>query len=111
VAKKQASKPTKTAKAPAKKKAKAEEPELETTRSFEPDPSVRTPGPFTAEEIGHVAGDLWGLLHTDGGMSLATAKKSLAAPSDMVVAAVGWLAREGKLTFETDARTVKVSLR
>jgi hypothetical protein len=62
-------------------------------------------------EIGHVAGEIWGLLSTNGGQSLATIKKTVNAPSEIVLAAIGWLAREDKLEFTTSGRTVKISLR
>jgi phage gp16-like protein len=64
-----------------------------------------------SDEIGHVAGQVWGLLHSHGEQTLAAIKKSIDAPADLIVAAIGWLAREGKLNFSNDGRTVNVSLR
>jgi Winged helix-turn-helix domain (DUF2582) len=69
------------------------------------------PSAISAEEIGRVSGDVWGLLATDGAQTLAAIKKSVDAPADVVVAAVGWLAREDKLEFSTSGRQVKISLR
>ena len=63
------------------------------------------------DQIGEVAGDVWEMLGEDGEKSLAAIKKSIDAPADMVMAAVGWLAREEKLEFALSGRTVKVSLR
>jgi hypothetical protein len=63
------------------------------------------------EEIGHVAGDVWGLLNQDDGQTLAAIKKSINAPADLTLAAIGWLAREGKLTFSQSGRSVTISLR
>ncbi len=113
MAKKTTAKPVKAsaAKTPSKK-AKTKETKHEAGRSFTPDEAAARPsGALSAEEIGHVAGDVWGLLDTSGGMSLATLKKTLAAPSDAVMAAVGWLAREDKLEFAPEGRGVKISLR
>jgi len=58
-----------------------------------------------------VAGDVWGLLVRDGTLTVAAIKKSIDAPGDVVLAAIGWLAREDKLEFLTQGRSVKVSLR
>ena len=61
--------------------------------------------------IGVVAGDIWRLLGDQSEQSLAAIKKSIDAPTDVIMAAVGWLAREDKLEFKKIGRTVKVSLR
>src|ERR1700712_1059935 len=71
----------------------------------------RSPGTFSTTEIGHVAGDVWGFLVRDGAQTIAVIKKSVDAPADVVLAAIGWLAREDKLKFSTHGRSVKVSLR
>ncbi|MCI0334515.1 MAG: winged helix-turn-helix domain-containing protein [Planctomycetes bacterium] len=74
-------------------------------------PTSSTPATFSGIVIGDAAGKVWGLLSTDGGQSIAAIKKSVDAPPDVVLAAIGWLAREDKLDFETSGRTVKISLR
>ena len=61
--------------------------------------------------IGVVAGDVWRLLGDQSEQSLTAIKKSIDAPTDVIMAAVGWLAREDKLEFKKIGRTVKVSLR
>ena len=61
--------------------------------------------------IGHAAGEIWALLSSNGEQTLAAIKKSVDAPSDIVLAAIGWLAREDKLDFTATGRTVKISLR
>jgi hypothetical protein len=63
------------------------------------------------QDIGLVAGEIWGLLTTSDGLSLAAIKKAIAAPADVVIAAVGWLAREDKLEFTSSGRTLKISLK
>lgn len=65
---------------------------------------------LTTDAIGDVAGAVWNCLNSEGPQSLAKLKKSLDAPSDTVLAAIGWLAREGKLSFETSGKAVTVSL-
>lgn len=66
--------------------------------------------PITSEFIGEAAGAIWGVLSADGPQTLAQLKKSVDAPADTVLAAVGWLAREGKLNFDTSAKAVAISL-
>jgi hypothetical protein len=66
---------------------------------------------FSPHEIGNAAGEVWALLSNNGEQTLAAIKKSVDAPSDIVLAAVGWLAREDKIEFATTGRTVKISLR
>jgi len=61
--------------------------------------------------IGQTAGLVWQTLADNGAQTLATLKKSVDAPSDLVLLAVGWLAREDKLDFETAGRTTTISLR
>lgn len=67
--------------------------------------------PLTDEQIGLTAGMVWQAL-SDGGEQTATAlKKAVDAPGDLVMASVGWLAREEKLHFDTSGRAVKISLK
>ena len=66
---------------------------------------------ISSEDIGHTAGEIWSVLNRNGGQSLASIKKSVDAPTDLVLAAIGWLAREDKLEFAGSGRTVKISLR
>jgi hypothetical protein len=70
-----------------------------------------TQSAFSPHDIGNVAGEIWGLLASNGEQTLAALKKSVDAPSDIVLAAIGWLAREDKLQFATSGKTVKISLR
>ncbi len=65
---------------------------------------------FNGDEIGHVAGDVWRVLSEDGSKTAAELTKAVAAPPELVAAALGWLARENKLSFETNGRSVTVSL-
>jgi hypothetical protein len=72
---------------------------------------ARQAGALSDVEIGHVAGQVWGTLSRKGPATIAAIKKDVAAPGDLVLAAIGWLARENKLTFTTAGRVVKISLR
>lgn len=112
MAKSKRSKPFKETAAKRIKSANPEADHLEVSRGFKPDPkAARTPGTLSDVEIGHVAGDVWGVLARDGDMTIAAIKKTVPAPSDIVMAAIGWLAREHKLMFTAHRRSVKVSLR
>lgn len=66
---------------------------------------------LTQDEIGHVAGEVWRLLASENNRSLTSIKKSIDAPDVLVLAAIGWLAREGKLQFDASGRSTSVSLR
>ncbi len=63
------------------------------------------------DQIGQVAGKVWQLLAEEGDQSLTSIKKSIGGSDVVVLAAVGWLAREGKLEFLASGRSMKVSLR
>jgi hypothetical protein len=77
--------------------------------------SAAAPGPakqiLAQDEIGSVAGLVWQTLSEQGDQSVAALKKAVGAPDDLVLAAIGWLAREGKLNFDASNRTLKISLR
>ena len=66
---------------------------------------------LSEQQIGKVAGEIWHVLAEQGGQSMTALKKSIDAPTELVLAALGWLAREGKLDFATSGQAVKVSLR
>jgi hypothetical protein len=65
---------------------------------------------FSREDIGATAGDVWRILSERGGQTLAGLKKSIDAPDELIVAAVGWLSREDKLAFASNGKSVTVSL-
>jgi winged helix-turn-helix protein DUF2582 len=56
------------------------------------------------EEIGETAGSVWRALESKGPQSLGALKKQVKAPGDVVLMAVGWLAREEKLALELKGR-------
>jgi hypothetical protein len=105
-------KATKAAKRSSKERANDKPQPLEATRSVVPEePAPRIAGEISSAEIGHVAGDVWGILDRFGELTLAELKKEVPAPADIVLAAIGWLAREDKLEFASSGRKLKVSLR
>jgi hypothetical protein len=72
-------------------------------------PAARKVG-ISPEAIGETAGVVWKVLSERGGQTLAGLKKSADRPEELVLAALGWLAREDKLVFETNGRSITVSL-
>lgn len=63
------------------------------------------------EQIGETAGDVWRLLDLKGPLSMAQVVKQLDAPRDLVMMALGWLAREDKILVDNDSRARTISLR
>jgi hypothetical protein len=62
-------------------------------------------------EIGETAGAVWHTLNEQGPLTIAKLVKEIEAPRDVVMQALGWLAREEKVEIEEDGRTRVVSLR
>ena len=63
------------------------------------------------EQIGDAAGSVWRALEAKGPQSLGALKKNVKAPGDLVLMAVGWLAREQKLALEQKGRTQLLRLK
>lgn len=61
-------------------------------------------------QIGETAGQIWHALNTKGTLTIAKLVKEVDAPRDTVMQALGWLAREDKITID-DGRSRTVSLR
>lgn len=53
---------------------------------------------MTVEQIGTYAGEVWKAI-SEGNTTLKTIKKATKLKEKEIFAAVGWLAREGKLTL------------
>ena len=60
--------------------------------------------------IGEAAGKLWKTLGEKEKVTLAQLPKVVEDDAALVNQAVGWLAREGKIEFETKGRVVSVKL-
>jgi hypothetical protein len=54
---------------------------------------------------------IWRLLQDNGPQTIAKLAKEVDAPRDVVMQALGWLAREDKITIDEEARSRLVSLR
>ena len=63
------------------------------------------------EQIGETAGQVWEILSDKGPQSLAKVVKAVGKPRDVVMQALGWLAREDKICIEDEGRSRIVSLR
>jgi len=62
------------------------------------------------EEIGIVAGLVWHYLAESNPVTLSRLARDLNMPRDLVMQAVGWLAREGKIAFHEGPRSKLISL-
>jgi len=61
--------------------------------------------------IGETAGKVWHHLHNHGPRSLTKLAVELGEPRDLVMLAIGWLAREDKIEINEDGRARLVSLK
>jgi hypothetical protein len=62
-------------------------------------------------QIGETAGEIWHVLDARGSMTIPKLIKEMDTPRDTIMQALGWLAREDKISIEEDGRTRVVSLR
>ena len=62
------------------------------------------------EQIGETAGRVWHALHKEGPLSVAKLVESIEVNRDLVMQAIGWLAREGKLQISETKRGRILSL-
>ncbi len=62
-------------------------------------------------EIGKAAGISWQYLDQHGETTLSKLKQGTKLSEQIVLMALGWLAREGKLSFVQDRRSLKLSLK
>ena len=60
--------------------------------------------------IGEVAGQVWHCLSAAESASFTQLAKEVDAPRDLVMQAVGWLAREGKISISENGRNRSVAL-
>jgi len=67
---------------------------------------------MTVEQIGTIAGEVWKALAEQNASSIKSIKKATKLKEKEIYAAIGWLAREGKLTLSDteDAKDVEVAL-
>ena len=62
-------------------------------------------------QIGETAGNVWQILSQNGPLSVTRLVEEVGEKHDMVMQALGWLAREEKIWIEKDGRKRIVSLR
>ena len=62
-------------------------------------------------EIGKLSGNIWLKLNDKGPMTLTQLKNSLKTDDFILAAALGWLAREDKLTIKKTGKAIKISLK
>ena len=62
-------------------------------------------------QIGETAGIVWQILSQNGPLSVTRLVEEVGEKHDMVMQALGWLAREEKIWIEKDGRKRIVSLR
>lgn len=62
-------------------------------------------------QIGEAAGAVWHALADEGPLSITKLVKRVELPRDLVLQALGWLAREDKIDIEETSRGKLVSLR
>jgi len=64
-----------------------------------------------SETIGNAAGKIWEYLEENGATSVSKVTKETGVSKNDAQRAIGWLAKEGKLNFETEGRTELLSLK
>ncbi|MDD2246489.1 MAG: winged helix-turn-helix domain-containing protein [Proteiniphilum sp.] len=62
------------------------------------------------EKIGANAGKVWSVLDVNGRQNVKEIKKASKLTDKDLYAALGWLAREGKVVFETVEKELFISL-
>jgi hypothetical protein len=72
---------------------------------------VMAPPNACIAEIGETAGLIWSMLEKSGPTSLAQLVKKSKKPRDLVMQALGWLAREEKIDIQEERRSRIISLR
>lgn len=65
---------------------------------------------MTREEIGANAGAVWNALNGNGTLSVKNLKKVTKLKDKQIFAALGWLAREGKVSMNETETDVEVTL-
>lgn len=64
-----------------------------------------------ADVIGTASGTLWAYLNENGANSATKIAKETGLDAKSLQRAIGWLAKEGKVTIETKGRTESISLK
>ena len=70
-----------------------------------------SPSQDWVSRIGATAGAVWRTLDTNGPMSVAKLIRAVGEPRETVLLALGWLAREDKITSTERGRSREIALR
>ncbi|MGQ9464740.1 MAG: winged helix-turn-helix domain-containing protein [bacterium] len=62
-------------------------------------------------DIGFAAGNIWKKLKDEGEMVITKLQRRTGLPMNMFYMGLGWLAREDKVEFHREKRTIYVSLK
>jgi len=62
-------------------------------------------------KIGETAGKIWGFLEENGEASLTQIKKGVKEDPNLILQAIGWLAREDKVQIEKKERFITYNLK
>jgi len=62
-------------------------------------------------KIGETAGEVWKFLEENGEANLTQLKKGVKADPNLILQAIGWLAREDKLQIEKKDRFITYALK
>jgi hypothetical protein len=63
------------------------------------------------DQIGEIAGKVWMFLKQNGESNLNQLKKGIKADPNLILQAIGWLAREDKILIEKKGRFVTYALK
>jgi hypothetical protein len=63
------------------------------------------------DQIGDTAGLIWHQLNENGPLTLTQLAKDVDAPRDVILQAIGWLAREDKIVVEDSRGKKSIALR
>jgi hypothetical protein len=67
--------------------------------------------PCCIDQIGDTAGLVWHHLNENGPRTLSQLAKEIDAPRDVIMQAIGWLAREDKVSVDEERNKKVVALR
>jgi predicted transcriptional regulator len=62
-------------------------------------------------KIGENAGMVWKVLHQKGSQTSSSLKKLTGLDDKNLCLALGWLAREGKINFRSEKRSIMIDLK
>ena len=62
-------------------------------------------------QVGNTAGCIWETLNADGPQTLAQLKKRLKVTTELLLLAVGWLAREDKIELAHERKGLRIQLK